>query len=336
MSIFKESEAYHPFRYPFAIEAAKEHAIDMFWDVHQIDLQDDIRQYHAPNGLTTKNVSHEDNKATIDALLPIFTELDRTVADGYIDLLPYVKNNEIRVLLLTQAQRETVHQRGYALLKESLGSSDSDWVAFNKYKSMVDKIELMKGHDGDLSKPLNFAKHLTRVLLGEGVGLFAAFTLLLNKKRTGHMMGFNDVNEWSLSDETFHVENNIRIVQLIVEEDLSYAERLELRRYTLELADAFEAAEMSLIDTIYDIADQEDLPKKDLEGYIRVLKNTRLYQLNYLSFEEVGEHNVEWMDWLLSAEKHDAFFEKRVSDYSHGGLKGEVDYSKYLSVLASR
>jgi ribonucleotide reductase beta subunit family protein with ferritin-like domain len=333
MSIFIENEAYRPFNYAFAAEASKKHSIDMFWDVHQIDLQDDIRQYYAPSGLQTKNVSAEGNKATINSILFLFTELDRSVADGYTQLLPYVKNNEVKAMFLTFAQRETVHQRGYALLAEALGSSDSDWKSFRDYREMLDKIDIIKEDDKDLSVPLNFAKHLTRVFLGEGIGLFAAFTLLLNFKRSGLLMGFNDVNEWSLSDEAFHVENNIKVVQIIEQADLSYLDKIELQRFTTELSDRFEKAENKFIDLIYSISDQEGVTKESLKECMGFLKRLRLYQRGYMSYEEVGENPIEWMDWLLSADKHDSFFEKRVSDYSHSGLAGEIDYSKYQSLL---
>lgn len=308
----------------------------MFWDVHQIDLQDDIRQFSAKGGMKTPNVSHEDNVKTVNSIQFLFTELDRSVADGYIQLLPHTKNNEIKVLLLTHAQRETVHQRAYALFAEALGATDAQWKSFKEYIEMQEKIDIIKKEDQDLSQPINYAKHLVRVLLGEGIGLFAAFTLLLNFKRFGLLMGFNDVNEWSLSDESHHVENNIKIVQTIVREDLSYVECLELERFTNQLAAEYKEAENKFIDLIYNIAPQEDLTRNQMKDYMAFLERLRLFQLGYKNFEEVGENPVEWMDWLLMAGKHDAFFEKKVSDYVHAELPGEVDYSKYQKALEER
>jgi ribonucleotide reductase beta subunit family protein with ferritin-like domain len=105
MSVFKESKAYRPFLYPWAAESAKTQAIGMFWDVHQVELQDDLRQYNTAGGLATPNVSHEVNKRKIDLILPLFTEMDKTVASGYKKVLPFFKNNEISNVLLTQASR---------------------------------------------------------------------------------------------------------------------------------------------------------------------------------------------------------------------------------------
>lgn len=57
MSIFERSQSYRPFKYPFAVEAAKKHTIDMHWAEHQVELQDDLIQYNSQNGLKTDNVT---------------------------------------------------------------------------------------------------------------------------------------------------------------------------------------------------------------------------------------------------------------------------------------
>ena len=133
MSVFKASESYRPFLYTWAVEAARKHSIDMFWDIHQIELQDDLRQYNSKDGLATANVTHAENKKILDDTLCLFTEMDKTVGEGYTNLLPLIKNNEIRNMMLTFAQREVVHQRGYALAAETFGFTDGDWRRFAEY-----------------------------------------------------------------------------------------------------------------------------------------------------------------------------------------------------------
>ena len=128
MSIFEKSESYRPFKYPQFVTAERKHRVDMHWTEQQVDLSDDLRQYHAKDGLKTANVSHERNKLLLEKLLPLFTESDSTVARGYIKLLPYVHNNEASALLLTQAAREVTHFRGYALANETFGFPESSWV----------------------------------------------------------------------------------------------------------------------------------------------------------------------------------------------------------------
>jgi len=310
------------------MEAAKKHAIEMFWDVHQIELQDDLRQYNSKDGLKTKDVSHETNKYIIDQLLCVFTEMDKTVAGGYIQLLPYIQNNEARTWFLTVAQRETVHQRGYAILAETFGFTDKDWSRFSEYAEMRDKLDAMTASHLNGRDEYKAAVILATILLGEGIGLFGAFAVLLNFKRQGKLMGFNDVNQWSLLDEQDHVNGNIKFLNEM-RKDLTEAENWSLDRLIEQVVEKYTNAEYKFLDLLYAVGNQQDLAIEDVKLYISYLGKLRLFQLGLLSLEEVPQSPLDWMDWMLSASRHDAFFEKRVTDYSHKRLEGGVDYSKY-------
>lgn len=329
MSIFKENVAYRPFQYPWAVEAEKRHRIDMHWHEKQVDLQDDLRQFTKNGGLATKNVPHEQHKVMLEKLIMLFTEMDVQVGGGYAKLLANVSNNEIRTMWFTFAQREVAHQRGYALAAETFGYTNSDWSEFRKYKEMQDKIDLLTQDLGDLSKPINFAKQLAVVLLGEGISLFGAFACLLNLKRFGLMMGFNTVNAWSLSDEADHVKNNIKVLSE-VRKDLSEAENTELDRFIKLVVSKYVEAECKFLELIFEMGNQEGLTIEEAKDFIEYLGELRLFQLELCSLEEVRDNPLEWIDYILSASSHTNFFENRVTDYSHNGLEGEVDYVSNL------
>lgn len=329
MSVFKDSASYRPFSYPFAMEASQKHSIDMVWDINSIDLQDDLRQYNSKDGLKTKAATHETNKYIIDTLTCLFTQMDMSVAGGYVELLPYIKNNEIRCWLLTAAQREVVHQRAYALLAETFGFSDSDWSAFTKYKEMRDKIDAMtdssniKGRD-----EYKAAVILSRTLIGEAVGLFGAFTCFLNYKRKGLLMGFNAVNQWSLLDENHHVDTNIEVLAEICK-DLTDKENKSLSEFIKKTINLFVKTEHEFIKLVYAMGEQDDLTEKDLSDYISYLGERLQWKLGLLQVWNVRSNPLEWMEWLLSAKRHDNFFETRVTDYTHAGLQGTVSYDRY-------
>jgi ribonucleotide reductase beta subunit family protein with ferritin-like domain len=334
MSVFEESKSYRPFTYNWAAEAAQKHSIDMFWDVHQLNLQDDIQQYYSKDGLKTKTISHEQNKQILDRTLCLFTEMDKTVGAGYTEVLPFIKNNEIRNMLMTFAAREVTHQRAYALAAETFGFSNSDWTAFAEYKEMVDKLDTMSEDIVPVGarNELRAAIKLTQIFLGEGIGLFGAFATLLNQKRSGILNGFNDINEWSLKDEQEHVVNNIRTVSEM-EIDLTEVERLVLRDCTFKFVEKFEQAENTYIDLVFEMGGAEDLTSEEMKGYIKYLGKLRLFQRGYISLAEVPVNPLGWMEWLLGANKHKNFFESKVVDYVHKELEGEVNYNKYRHLL---
>lgn len=336
MSIFKENIAYRPFIYQWAVDMEKEHRVAMHWHEGQIDLADDLRQYNSKSGMATQNVSHENNKMILDKLLMLFTEMDASVGTGYTLLLPHVKNNEIRTLMMTFAAREVTHQRAYALAAETFGFTNSQWKGFREYEEMMGKLDLLTNKIGDLSNPLNFAKYLSVVFLGEGISLFGAFACLLNLKRHGLMMGFNVVNEWSLADEQEHVIGNMRTLQEIKDKDLAEEQVLELNQFMSEIAHSYEKAEHRFLDLVFEMSDQEGMSKGDAKAFITYLKNLRLVQLGLMAGEDLEDNPLPWMDYILSGSKHTNFFEQRVTDYNHAGLVGEVSYGKFSEALRDR
>lgn len=329
MSIFTESKSYRPFSYPWAVEAAQKHSIDMYWDSHQVELQDDLRQYNSKDGLATQNVSHTTNQNIVKKTLCLFTEMDKTVGDGYTKILNKVRNNEIRNMLMTFAQREVVHQRAYALAAETFGFTDSDWSEFSEYAEMREKLDVMSRsfYKEDTSPTLAFAIDLVQIAIGEGIGLFGAFASLLNFKRWGKLVGFNDINQWSLKDEQEHVIYNFRVISEVFKE-LTEAEKIELHNVINQLVEAYVDAEHKFIELVYEMGDQEGLTKEELKEYILYLAELRKFQLGLIGVREVRKNPLPWMEWLVSGATQDNFFEKKVTDYSHG-LTGKVDYSKY-------
>lgn len=336
MSIFKQSESYRPFVYQFAVDAEQEHRISMHWHENQVELADDLRQYNSKDGMQTENVSHENNKLILDRLLLLFTEMDANVGQGYTKLLPHVGNNEIRTMMLTFAAREITHQRAYALAAETFGYTNSQWRGFQEYDEMMDKIDLLTQDVGDLSKPINFAKYLAVVFMGEGISLFGAFACLLNLKRYGLMMNFNVVNEWSLSDEAKHVEYNMRVFEEVRKADLTEDENKELNEFVVQLVSNYVNAEHRFLDLVFEMSNQEGMTIEDAKDYISYLGSLRLAQVGLMDWEEVPENTLPWIDYILTGSKHTNFFENKVVDYSHNGLAGSVDYSQFKDILEDR
>ena len=327
-NVFVDNEAYRPFKYQWAVNSERKQRIEMHWHEGQAELQDDLRQFNTVDGMKTANVSHAVNKSILEKSIMIFTEMDVAVGAGYTELLPYVKNNEIRTLWMTQAAREVTHQRAYALAAETFGFHDSSWVEFKEYAAMRTKIDVISSKVADLHLYINFCKKLIILLLGEGIALFGAFGCLLNMKRHGIMMGFNVVNEWSLKDEFEHVNNNIAVLKEIIP-FLTHAERQELREFIIQTVEMYRNAEHNFIDVVFKLGNQEDMTIVQMKGYIDYLCKYRMYQLDIVPAEELITNTLPWMDYILSAQMHSNFFETKVTSYVHRKLHGEIDYEKF-------
>lgn len=117
--------------------------------------------------------------------------------------------------------------------------------------------------------------------------------------------------------------------------DLTEVENITLDKVIVKIIDSYVEAEFRYIDLVYLESDQEGMSKEELKEYILYLRELRLFQLGMLSNVEVRKNPLPWMEWLVSGTKHDNFFEKKVTDYTHG-VEGEIAYDKYKKLLVDR
>lgn len=313
MSMLVHAESYRPFKYPWAIELAIE-SDKIFWGEWEAELQEDVNQWK--QGEIT-----EQEKEHITQILRLFTQTDCQVASNYCDLfLPRFKNHEIRQMLMSFASREAIHQRAYALLNDTLGMHESEYRAFLKYEEMLAKIEFMQNNDPKTLKGLGLA--LAQSVCNEGMSLFSAFVMLLNYQRFGKMKGMCKIVEWSIRDETIHV-NGISKLFLeyckehprIVNDDFK-SQIYVMFTQAVELED-------KVIDLAYAMGAVEGLEAHEVKRYIRYIANRRLNQIGLKGIWDVQDNPIEWLDWVLNATSHTNFFEQRVTDYAANNMKGD-------------
>lgn len=312
MSLVKYAETYKPFRYPQFMEIAKKHEM-IHWHEDEIDLGEDLEQWN--KGALTDNEYNQ-----ITQILRLFTQADVQVGQNYCDLfIPVFKNNEVRCMLLAFASREGIHQRSYSLLNDTLGLPDKEYHAFLEYTEMANKIEFMQ--ENDVSTVTGTALALAQTVCNEGMSLFSAFVMLLNYQRFGKMKGMCKITEWSLRDETQHVEGMSQLFTEYCKEHPRIVND-EFKKKVYEMYRTAVALEDKFIKLVFKLGDVEGLTEQEVKKYIRFVADRRLNQLGFKANWHVKENPLPWLDWVL-AEGHTNFFEQRVSEYSVAGLKGE-------------
>jgi ribonucleotide reductase beta subunit family protein with ferritin-like domain len=201
MSLVESSKVYKPFQYPWAVEYSVQHE-HLHWGEWEAKLQDDVMQWKTK--LSPKEKNH------ITQILRLFTQSDVAVGTNYIEhYLQKFKNNEIRSMLASFANREFTHQRSYALLNDTLGLPESEFSAFADVDAMKDKLEFMA--DIDTNSYAGLALAVARSAINEGMSLFSAFVMLLNYTRFGKMRGMGEIVQWSIRDESLHCEGMTRL-----------------------------------------------------------------------------------------------------------------------------
>ena len=314
-SLLKFSETYKPFHYPWAVEITTRHE-KVHWIEDELDLSEDVSDWKGGK------VSDAE-KDYITNILRLFTQADVAVGQNYYDqLIPKFKNNEVRNMLGSFACREAIHQRAYALLNETLGLPPEEYHAFLEYSEMADKIDFMM--DSNTSTHRGLALAMAKSVMNEGIALFASFVMLLNFQRFGKMKGMGKVVEWSIRDESIHVEGIAKLFRQfcteypkIVDDDFK-SEIYEMARQSVKLEDKF-------VQLTYKMGAPEGLESSDVKTYIRYITDRRLLQLGLKPNFKVKENPLPWLEWVLNGADHTNFFENRVTEYEVAGLTGTWD-----------
>jgi glutaredoxin 3 len=313
MALLEESKSYKPFSYPWAVEYAIK-SEKAHWGEWEAKLQDDVAQWN--NGkLTDAERNH------ITQILRLFTQSDVQVGTNYLEsYIPKFKNNEIRAMLTSFANREFVHQRSYALLNDTLGLPESEFSAFAAVKEMSGKLEFMS--DIDVGSQSGLCKAVARSVINEGMSLFSAFVMLLNYQRFGKMRGMCEIVEWSIRDESMHCEGMVRLFRTFCEEhprivtDAFKSDIYQMVRNAVSLEDA-------VIDLAYEMGNLEGLSSEEVKSYIRYIADRRLIQLGLKGNYGVKENPLPWVDWIIAGDSHKNFFEGVVTDYNAAGISGD-------------
>ena len=120
------------------------------------------------------------------------------------------KPTEVKMMLASFANMETIHIAAYALLLETIGMPESEFAAFLEYDAMRAKHDYMQTFDvsnnADIARTLAMFGGFT-----EGLQLFASFAMLMNFPRFNKMKGMGQIVSWSVRDESLHCEGMVKL-----------------------------------------------------------------------------------------------------------------------------
>ena len=308
------SAAYKPFRYPWAYDFWKRQQ-QVHWMPEEIPLGEDCKDW------ATKLNDGERNLLT--QIFRFFTQSDIEVADNYMERYGRVfKPTEVKMMLSSFANMETIHIAAYALLLETIGMPESEFAAFLEYEAMKAKHDYMQtfdvGNNADIARTLAMFGGFT-----EGLQLFASFAMLMNFPRFNKMKGMGQIVSWSVRDESLHCEGITK---------LYHAFRKETGCVTKSVADdivdcckTVVGMEDRFIDLAFEMGPVQGMTPEDIKLYIRFIADWRLRQLELPEVFGVKENPLPWLQVLLSGVEHANFFEARATEYSKAATTGQWD-----------
>lgn len=313
MSLLETSKTYVPI-YPEFVEITEQHE-RVHWGTWEAKLQQDVEQWK-------RGDIKECEKSFITTILRIFTQGDVAVGSDYYDnLIPVIKNNEARNMLGSFAGREGTHQRAYALLNDTLGYGSNFYEEFLEYAAMKEKLEFFADMKNESNRDI--AMSMGKQVLVEGVSLFGTFAMLLNFGRQGKLLGMTDINQWSIRDESIHVRGVSALFRQFLKEhprlvnDAFKRDLYDCARECVRLEDGF-------IDLAFQSGAIEGINAAETKQYVRSVCDYRLQQLGLK--ENFGVKNpFDWLDWLLSGNSIENFFENNTVNYSKNSMTGNYN-----------
>lgn len=213
----------------------------------------------------------------------------------------------------------SIHQRAYALLSDTLGFGDEFYNEFLEYSEMVEKYEYMVEAVEPTDK--GFASYLVKQTLIEGVNLFASFAVLLNFDRLGKFPGMCDVVRWSMVDESIHVEGNSLLFREFLNENPEVVDD-DFKKGVYDSARELVRLEDLFIEKAFEMGGVSNLTEEDVKSYIRYVADYRLNQLGFKKNWDIKENPLPWIDYLMG-KTFGNFFEREVVEYSKGNLTGQ-------------
>jgi ribonucleoside-diphosphate reductase beta chain len=311
VGLLTPSTGYKPFRYPWAYDLWKRQQ-QVHWMPEEVALGDDVSDWATKLSDTERNL--------LSQIFRFFTQADIEVQDNYMERYGRVfKPTEVKMMLSSFANMETIHIAAYALLLETIGMPEAEFSAFMEYDEMRAKHDYMQQFG--VKSNADIAKTLAMFgAFSEGLQLFASFAMLMNFPRLNKMKGMGQIVSWSIRDESLHCEGIIKLYHAFNRETGAVTDDVkeEIREHCRNVV----AMEDRFIDLAFDMGPVEGMTPEDIKQYIRFIADWRLRQLKLDEMFGVKENPLPWLQSLLSAQEHANFFETRATEYSKAATQG--------------
>ena len=316
-SILKSRKAYKPFDFPAFNDRWEMHE-RCHWLPSEISLHDDINDWNLK--LTVGQ------KFFLENIFKFFTQGDIDVANGYTQhFIPVFKNIEVKMMLISFANRECIHISSYAKLIDSLGLDASTYSEFLKFKTMMDiQDDLGKRHITDTWKfwhRQDLEELLVKIAVFsgfvEGMQLFSSFAMILNFSRKGLMKGMGKIITYSVSDEIQHTRGMIALFHALLTDSISVVRKDVIESKIIQAAKEMVELEHQFIELVFgDSNDILDLTLGDMKKFIIYICNLRLEELGIESAFPEQSDPIPWFFEMVKTHGHSNFFEVRSTDYA--------------------
>lgn len=292
------------------------------WEPDVIDMSKDCVQWNT-GALTAKE------RWIIEMGVGYFSAAEGIVGDS---VLHVIEDNltaaELKHASLRHIAEESIHMDSLLHIIGSLNIDlDEVTAKFSDIPSVQKKNAFITRHMPELKMGIDltqtankqrFAKAIfgiTQVM--EGTQFYALFAMILSLHRQNKMTGIGQMFQYTLRDESNHIELGRYILSQLIEEnpDLWTAdfreELVEFMREGVALEKEF----------VHDCLPEDGvgMTRRDFLDYVDFNADRRLAGLGLPTLSEVKTNPFAWLDEVIFLRKEKNFFETRVTEYQTSG-----------------
>ena len=294
------------------------------WMPTEVSMAKDIEQWKS-------SLLSEDEKLVVKRCLGFFAGSESLVANNLLlSVFKFVTDPECRQYILRQAYEESLHNLTVVYICDSLNLDINEvYEAYNSIPSIKAKDEFLMNITTDINRPefnidttegkREFLRNMiTYYVICEGIFFFSGFAMLLSFNRQNKLPGVGEQIQYTLRDESLHIEFGTKLINRIREDDPKIWTK------------AFEKETIEQIETAIEleIAYARDVLPNGILGlnsdmfidYVQYIANRRLENLDIPSPFGDTQNPFPWMSEIIDLEKCKNFFETRVTEYSVGNL----------------
>ena len=294
------------------------------WMPTEVSMSKDIEQWKS-------SLLSEDEKLVVKRCLGFFAGSESLVANNLLlSVFKFVTDPECRQYILRQAYEESLHNLTVVYICDSLNLDINEvYEAYSSIPSIKAKDEFLMNITTDINRPefninttegkREFLRNMiTYYVICEGIFFFSGFAMLLSFNRQNKLPGVGEQIQYTLRDESLHIEFGTKLINRIREDD----PKIWTKAFEKETIEQIEMA------IELEIAYARDVLPNGILGlnsdmfidYVQYIANRRLGNLDIPSPFENTQNPFPWMSEIIDLEKCKNFFETRVTEYSVGNL----------------
>lgn len=270
----------------------------LFWNVDEVDLVDDINDW--------ENKLNDDEKYFIKNVLAFFAASDGIVNENLAEnFLSEVQYPEAKFFYGFQIMMENVHSHMYSLLIDTYIKDEKEKTKLFQALDTNPAVQKKGGWALKWIESDNFVERLIAFAVVEGVFFSGSFCSIYWLKKRGLMKGLGVANEFISRDESLHTDfavllYNNHIVNKLSEERIK---EIVLEAYEIEKEFITQSLPVSLIGMNSDLMIQ----------YIEYVVDNLLVSLKQPKVFN-SKNPFDFME-SISMKSVGNFFEKRMTEY---------------------